>query len=293
MPNVCTQLVIINCGPVSANEANPSKRENKSQGLETNQVHVVPGIEQDLVLGDNTEELYHSAHVTPPPPISQDHQPEEQDTSSCSENGPTLQLNTREDFKSQGIIPKNQQSQDTLKHVLALCHTRAQSPLPKRRTAASEPEKATRLSEASTDFLHDSRDISSNSDSDDNWNMPFNEKVHREKTSSLQPSNTDSLTDPTENIAWEVSTEASQAISHTFQFNSPAFGSSLVDTASADSHPSTPELVEEQNPTHESQNNDFATHPGHRFWEWDVERQLWRRKARNESDERDWFDILQ
>ncbi|KAF4338288.1 hypothetical protein FBEOM_7822 [Fusarium beomiforme] len=343
MPDVCTQLVIINCWPVSAHRPYPSKRRIKAQsplhisailygreyglisnkvaerllgtseqhpsgfpsvvgiswalsgseqGLETSEVHVVPGLEQDLVLGDNTEELYQSAHLTPPPP-SQDHEPEEQGPSSYYEKGPTLQLNTREDFVSQGIMPKNQQSQDALKHLLTLCRTRAQSRFPKHKIAASKPEETRRLSETSDNFLHGFRDIPSNFDSENDWVMPSNEKVNREKTSSLQPSNTDSLVDPTKNVAWEISTEASEAISHTSQSRSPVFGWSLVDTASGDSHPSTPELVEEQNPTHESQNNDFASHPGHRFWEWDVERQLWRRKGRNESDEMDWFDILQ
>ncbi|KAH7265155.1 uncharacterized protein BKA55DRAFT_503358 [Fusarium redolens] len=340
MPDVFTQLVIINCWPVSANDPNLSKRRNKSQsplhisailygrdyglisnkiaekllgtsekhtsefpsvveiswtlsgseqGLETTQVHVVPGLEQDLVLGDNTEELYQSVHLTPPA-HSQGSRPEEQGTSpSCPGEALAFQFNTWEDFKSQGIIPKNQQSQDTLKRLLARCRTRAQSPLPHHKTIASEPKEAGTPSKINTDSLRGSYGISKNSDLDENCIMPSNDKLHREKTSSLQPSDTDSLADSSENIAWELSTGASQAPSHRFQFH----GWSLVDTASADTHPSTPELVEDQNIAHEPQNNDFATHPGHRFWEWDVERQLWRRKGQNGSDERDWFDILQ
>lgn len=259
------------------------------QDLETSQVRVIPGLEQDLVLGDNTEELYQSVHLTPPS-HSQGSKPEEHGPStSCPEALP-FQFNTSEDFKSQGIIPKNQQSQEILKQLLGRCRTRAQSPLPHHKTVASEPEQPEGPSKISTDSSGGSFDISSNtSDSDGKWIMPPNDKLHRERTSSLQPSDTDSLVDPSEEVAWEVSTEASQALSQSFQFH----GWSLVDTASADTHPSTPEWVEDQNITHESQNDDFATHPGHRFWEWDVERQLWRRKGQNGSDERDWFEIIQ
>ncbi|KAF4959348.1 hypothetical protein FGADI_1792 [Fusarium gaditjirri] len=341
MSDVFTQLVIINCWPVSANDSNHSKRRNKSQSplqisailygrayglvskniaekllctsekhtsgfpsvveiswalsgsdqeLETSQVHVIPGLEQDLVLGDNPEELYQSVHLTPPA-HSQGSKPEEKASStSCPEEVLPFHFNTPEDFKSQGIIPKDQQSQETLKQLLARCRNRAQSPLPHHKTVASESERPKGPSKISTDSVCGSFDIpSSTSDSDGKWIMPPNAKLHRERASSLQPSDTDSLADPGENIAWELSTEASQAPCHSFQFH----GWSLVDTASADTHPSTPEWVEDQNTTHESQNNDFATHPGHRFWEWDVERQLWRRKGQNGSDERDWFEIPQ
>ncbi|KAF5716568.1 hypothetical protein FMUND_6274 [Fusarium mundagurra] len=341
MSDVFTQLVIINCRPVSANDPNLSKRRNKTQSplqisailygrayglvskniaekflgvsekhtsglpsvveiswalsgseqdLETSQVHVIPGLEQDLVLGDNPEELYQSVHL-PPPAHSQGSKSEEQGSStSCQEESLLFQFNTWEDFKSQGIITKNQQSQETLEQLVARCRTRAQIPFPLHKTIASEPEQPEGLSKASTDSLCGSFDISpSTPDSDGKWIMPANDKLHRERTSSLQPSDADSMVDPSENVAWELSTEASQAPSHSFQFH----GWSLVDTASADTHPSTPEWVEDQNTTHESQNDDFATHPGHRFWEWDVERQLWRRKGQDGSDERDWFEIPQ
>ncbi|KAF5529978.1 hypothetical protein FMEXI_13816 [Fusarium mexicanum] len=341
MSDVFTQLVIINCWPVSANDSNLSKRRNKfqiplqisailygrayglvskniaekllgpsekhnsglpsvveiswalsgsEQDLETSQVHVIPGLEQDLVLGDNPKELYQSVHLTPPA-HSQGSKPEEQGpTTSCPEETLPFQFNTWEDFKSQGIVPKNQQSQETLQQLLARCRARAQHPLPLHKTVASEPEQRKRLSRVSTDSLCGSFDVSSNtSDLDGKWIMPANDKLHRERTSSLQPSDTDSLADPSENIAWELSTEASQVPSHSFQLH----GWSLVDTASADTHPSTPEWVEDQNTTHESQNDDFATHPGHRFWEWDVERQLWRRKGQDGLDERDWFEVPQ
>ncbi|KAG5761378.1 hypothetical protein H9Q72_010504 [Fusarium xylarioides] len=334
MSNVFTQLVIINCWPVSANDSNVSKRRNKSQSplqisailygrayglvskniaekflgvsekhtsglpsvveiswalsgsehdLETSQVHVIPGLEQDLVLGDNPEELYQSVHL-PPPAHSQRSKPEEQgESTSCPKETLPFQFNTWEDFKSQGIVLKNQQSQETLERLLARCRARAQNPLPYHQIVASEPEQPEGLSKISPDSLCGSFDMSSNtSDSDWKWIMPPNDKLHRERTASLQPSDIDSLVDPSENIAWELSTEASQVPSH-----------SLVDTASADTHPSTPEWVEDQNTAHESRNDDFATHPGHRFWEWDVERQLWRRKGQDGSSERDWFEIPQ
>ncbi|KAF5618186.1 hypothetical protein F52700_12354 [Fusarium sp. NRRL 52700] len=334
MSDVFTQLVIINCWPVSANDSNLSKPTNKSQNplqisailygrayglvskniaekllgtsekhtsrlpsmveiswalsgseqdLETSQVHVIPGLEQDLVLGDNPEELYQSVHLNPParPPESK---PEEQ------EEALLFQFNTREDFKSQGIIPKNQQSQETLEQLLAHCRTRAQNPLPLHKAVASEPEQSEGLSKVSTGSLCGYFDVSSNtSGSDRKWIMPANDKLHRERTSSLQPSDTDSLVDPSESIAWELSTEASQVPSRSLQLH----GWSLVDTASADTHPSTPEWMDDQSTTHESQNDDFATHPGHRFWEWDVERQLWRRKGQDGSTERDWFQVPQ
>ncbi|EWG39122.1 hypothetical protein FVEG_02106 [Fusarium verticillioides 7600] len=342
MSDVFTQLVIINCRPVSANDPNLSKRRNKSQSplqisailygrayglvskniaekflgasekhtsglpsvveiswavsgseqhLETSQVHVIPELEQDLVLGDDPKELYQSVHLTPPA-NSQGSKPEEQgESTSCPEEALPFQFNTSEDFKIQGIIPKNQQSQETLEQLVARCRTRAQNPSPLHKTVASEPEQPEGLSKISTDSLYGSFDISSNtSDSDGKWILPPpNDKLHRERTSSLQPSDADSLVDPSDNIAWELSTEASQVPSHSSQFH----GWSLVETASADTHASTPEWVEDQDTTHEPQNDDFATHPGHRFWEWDVERQLWRRKGQDGSDERDWFEIPQ
>ncbi|QGI83220.1 unnamed protein product [Fusarium fujikuroi] len=341
MSDVFTQLVIINCWPVSANDPNLSKQRKKSQNplqisailygrayglvskniaekllgtsekhtsglpsvveiswalpgseqdLETSQVHIIPGLEQDLVLGDNPEELYQSVHL-PPPAQSQGPEPEGQGSStSCPEKTLPFQFNTWEDFKSQGIIPKNQQSQETLERLLARCCTRAQNPPPHLKPVASEPEQPEGLSKISTDSLCGSFDISSNmSDSDGRWILPPNDKLHRERTCSLQPSDSASMVDAGENIAWELSTEASQVLSHSLQFQ----GWSLVDTTSADTHPSTPELVEDQNTTHESQNDDFATHPGHQFWEWDVERQLWRRKGQDGSGERDWFEIPQ
>ncbi|KAF4421705.1 hypothetical protein FACUT_10923 [Fusarium acutatum] len=341
MSDVFTQLVIINCRPVSANDPSLSKRRNKSQSplqisailygrafglvskniaekflgasekhtsglpsvveiswalsgseqdLETSQVHVIPGLEQDLVLGDNPEELYQSVHLTPPA-HSQGSKPEEQgESTSCPEEALPFQFNTWEDFKSQGIIPKNQQSQETLEQLLARCRTRAQTLLPLPKTVASKPEQPEGLSKISTDSLCGSFDISSNtSDSDGKWIMPPNDKLHRERTSSLQPSDAHNLVDSSKNIAWELSTEASQVPSHSFQFH----GWSLVDTASADTHLSTPEWLEDQNTAQESQNDDFATHPGHQFWEWDVERQLWRRKGQDGSDQRDWFEVYQ
>lgn len=341
MSDVFTQLVIINCRPVSANDPNLSKRRNKSQSplqisailygrayglvskniaekflgasekhtselpsvveiswalsgseqdLETSQVHVIPGLEQDLVLGDDPEELYQSVHL-PPPANSQESKPEEQgESTSCQGEALPFHFNTWGHFKSQGIIPKNQQSQETLKQLVARCRTSAQNPSPLHKTVAAEPEQPEGSSKIGTNSLCGSFGISSNtSDSDGKWVLPPNDKLHRERTSSLQPSDADSLIDPSDNIAWELSTEASQVPSHSLQFH----GRSLVDTASADTHPSTPEWVEDQDITHESQNNDFATHPGHSFWEWDVERQLWRRKGQDGSDERDWFEIPQ
>ncbi|KAF5599225.1 hypothetical protein FPCIR_2455 [Fusarium pseudocircinatum] len=341
MSDVFTQLVIINCRPVSANDPNLTKRRNKSQGplqisailygrayglvskkiaekflgasekhayglpsvveiswalsgseqdLETSQVHVIPGLEQDLVLGDDPEELYQSVHLTPPAHSEGSKSEEQGSSTSCQEEALPFQFNTWEDFKSQGIIPKNQQSQETLEQLVARCRTRAQNPSPLYKTVAAELEQPEGLSRISTGSLCGSFDLSSNtSDSDGKWILPPNDKLHRERTSSLQPSDAESLVDPSDNIAWELSTEASQVPSHSFQFH----GWSLVDTASADTHVSTPEWVEDQNITHESQNDDFATHPGHRFWEWDVERQLWRRKGQDGSDERDWFEIPQ
>ncbi|KAI8721926.1 hypothetical protein NCS52_00335200 [Fusarium sp. LHS14.1] len=39
----------------------------------------------------------------------------------------------------------------------------------------------------------------------------------------------------------------------------------------------------------QGQMSDFDKHPGHKVWEWDTDRQRWRRRGRTGSEESDWF----
>ncbi|KAF4452613.1 hypothetical protein F53441_4552 [Fusarium austroafricanum] len=241
------------------------------QDLETSQVRVIPGLEQDLVLGDNREELYQSVHLTPP-----------QTSQDC-------RLDTREDFANQGIIPKNQQSHDELKRLWNLSRTKTRTPSSHHEAAISEPEEHEPPTATSSEPLHEcSSDITSNSGLDGNWILPFDGTPRRKDNSSPRSSYLDSLAAPSGQASWEMSTEASQVVSDTSRVHSPSSWS-VIDATSAYTHQSTPEEMTEPAATYQSQQSDFEAHPGHQFWEWDVQRQLWRRRGRSGSDEKDWF----
>ncbi|RSL62457.1 hypothetical protein CEP54_005714 [Fusarium duplospermum] len=50
------------------------------------------------------------------------------------------------------------------------------------------------------------------------------------------------------------------------------------------------ETKEHGNPSLDQvQTSDFDAHPGHKEWEWDKDRQRWKRRGRSGSEETDWF----
>ncbi|KAJ4133334.1 hypothetical protein NW754_016143 [Fusarium falciforme] len=46
---------------------------------------------------------------------------------------------------------------------------------------------------------------------------------------------------------------------------------------------------QEEIPSDQGQMSDFEMHPGHKVWEWDKDRQQWKRRGRSGQEETDWF----
>lgn len=46
---------------------------------------------------------------------------------------------------------------------------------------------------------------------------------------------------------------------------------------------------QEEMPSDQGQISDFEMHPGHKIWEWDQDRQQWKRRGRSGLEETDWF----
>ncbi|KAL4724115.1 hypothetical protein ACLX1H_008724 [Fusarium chlamydosporum] len=103
--------------------------DGPGQNLETSEVHIVPELKQDLILGDNTDILYQSVHLSPPE---------------------ARQLNTKEDFQKRGITTANEQSQDMLNYLLSLHRTKAQPNVPDSKNTESVSEEIKRPPEASS-----------------------------------------------------------------------------------------------------------------------------------------------
>ncbi|KAM0355931.1 hypothetical protein ACHAPU_000320 [Fusarium lateritium] len=254
---------------ISWTRSGPQQKEN----LETSQVQVVPELQQDIVLGDNTQELLQSVHITPP---------QDQALSvSCFDQNIAHQLRTQQDFERHGVVPVNQQSQAKWRHLLSLYHQKAQPPRLDD-TSDSRPRKAETSLRNNFEILPSSTsDAASHVSSDENWVMALG-GGSRPSMSSSRPAYLDSSAGTSDQDAWEVPTEAISSNSHP---DSPTSGWSLVEGHGS----TTPEEAEEQQGVNESQLNAFEMHPGHRFWEWDSQRQLWRRRGRTGLDERDWF----
>lgn len=249
----------------------------QQENLETSRVQVVPGLEQDLVLGDSTEELYQSVHLTPPKD-SQD----QASSVSCLDKDFIHQLNSPGDFARHGLVPVNQQSQDKLKYYMYLYSRKAQAPLLIPSTSDSRPKEVERPFEA-REYLHVSAmDTTSHASSDENWVMAFKGSASGQNSYSPPPVY---LNSSDANSKQDASERSTDAVSRHSRPNSPASGWSLVDGNTC----ITPEEEDENQGGNEARRSDFEMHPGHRFWEWDIQRQLWRRRGRSGQDEKDWF----
>ncbi|KAL6918005.1 hypothetical protein ACHAPO_000185 [Fusarium lateritium] len=253
--------------------------EGSDQNLETSQVHVVPGLQQDLVLGDDTDELWQSVHISRP------------------EEPLPRQLNTQEDFERNGISTTNERSKDKLKYLVNLYSSKTQRDVSNPNIANSEPEEIQRPSEVSSESLHSSTlDSISNINSDtDNWIMDFssfpqvsyldtqdqtcgayyNAAAHLGRTQS-EPRHEDYVGGCSGSRMSPLGSAPC-----TLRSYSPISNWSLVEKE--------PGEMGEQEIIQQCQHSDFETHPGHRFWIWDRQRQLWRRRGRSGIDERDWF----
>ncbi|KAM0291190.1 hypothetical protein ACHAO9_004309 [Fusarium lateritium] len=229
------------------------------EDLKTSQVQVLPDLEQDLVLGDSTEDLYQSVP-------------------SLDKSFP-LQLSTRQDFTNHGIMPMNQQSQDKLKYLMGLYSQKAQAPLLRPETSDSRPKEVERPFKA-REYRHvSSMDTKSHASSDENWVMAFKGNASAQNSYSPPPVYLNSSDANSKQDTWEASTDAGSRYSRP---NSPTSGWSLV---GGNKSIAPEEVAEHRGETR----SDFEMHPGHQFWEWDIQRQLWRRRGRSGLDEKDWF----
>jgi hypothetical protein len=249
----------------------------QQENLETSRVQVVPGLEQDLVLGDSTEELYQSVHLTPPKD-SQD----QASSFSCLDKDSTHQLNSREDFARHGLVPVNQQSQDKLKYYMDLYSQKAQAPLLRPGTSDSRPTEVERPFEAGENLHVSAMDTTTHASSDENWVVAFKGSASGQDSYSPPPVYLNSSDANSKQDTWERSADA---VSRHSRPNSPTSGWSLVDGNTS----ITPEEKDENQEENAAGRSDFEMHPGHHFWEWDIQRQLWRRRGRNGLDDKDWF----
>ncbi|ESU14909.1 hypothetical protein FGSG_08437 [Fusarium graminearum PH-1] len=257
-----------------------------NQNLETSQVRIVPGLKQDLVLGDSTDEIYRSFHISTP------------------EETVSHQFITRNDFEKHGILTANKRSENKLKSLISLYLSKTQLDKVKSDVASSKPEEIERPSESSSELSPGSTlDSISNTGTDaDNWVMDFGNSIPSGSLPQLSYLDTPDQTcgtccnsaahlgrthskpglkDCDEDRGWEVPHDS---VSHTSQADSPMSNWSFVNKE--------PGEMKDQEVIQQCQRSDFETHPGHSFWVWDRQRQLWRRRGRSGLDERDWFTEL-
>ncbi|KAF4992201.1 hypothetical protein FGRMN_7332 [Fusarium graminum] len=250
----------------------PSGFQQK-ENLETSQVQVVPELQQDIVLGDSTEELLQSVHITSPQ--------DQALSASCFDQNLSHQFRTQQDFERHGIIPVNQQSQDKFRHLLNLYQQKS-SPSRLQDTSDSGPENVEKSLQYNSEILLSSAsDATSHVSSDENWVITLG-GGSRPSMSSPRLTYLNSSAGTSKQDAWEVPTEALSSNSHP---DSPTSGWSLVEGHRS----TTPEEVGDNQEVNEHRLNGFEMHPSHQFWEWDSQRQQWRRRGRTGLDERDWF----
>ncbi|EKJ74151.1 hypothetical protein NXS19_005129 [Fusarium pseudograminearum] len=256
------------------------------QNLETSQVHIAPGLEQDLILGDNTNEIYRSVHISPP------------------EEQLPLQPDTREYFQKHGISAANKRSENMLKDLMSLFRPKAQPDNVKTDVAGSEPEEIERPSEVSSESSPSPTFYSiSNTGSDaDNWITDFSNSIHNVSFPQAPYLDTNDQTfgaycnvaahlDRThfkpgpkncaEGCGGKSSLGSASYISEAY---SPISNWSFVCKESGE--------MEDREVIQQCQQNEFETHPGHHFWIWDRQRQLWRLRGRDGLDEEDRFTEL-
>jgi hypothetical protein len=165
---------------------------------------------------------------------------------------------------------------------MRLYSQKAQTPLLRPDTSGSRPKELERRFKA-REYLHvSSMDTTSHASSDENWVVAFRGSASGQNSCSPPPVYLNSSDANSKQDAWE---EYTDAVSRYSLPNSPTSGWSLVDGNTS----ITPEEVEENQGENETGRSDFEMHPGHHFWEWDIQRQLWRRRGRSGLDEKDWF----
>ncbi|GKT98096.1 hypothetical protein FLAG1_00873 [Fusarium langsethiae] len=260
--------------------------DGPNQSLKTSQVHIVLGLEKDLILGDSINNLYQSIH------------------SSLSEGSLSCQLNTREDFEKHGILTANKRSENKLKHLMSLYRPKTQLDNMNPGISGLEAEEIERPLEASSESSPSSTlDSISNTGSDaDNYIMDFSNSTHNVSFPQFSYSEASGQTcgayynvaahlsythskpglkDRADDCGWESPLESTSCTS---QVDSPISNWSFVENE--------PGEMEDQEVIRQCQQSDFETHPGHRFWIWDRQRQLWRLRGRSGLDERDRFTEL-
>ncbi|KAF4945601.1 hypothetical protein FSARC_14405 [Fusarium sarcochroum] len=250
--------------------------DGPNQDLETSQVQVVPGLDQDLVLGNNTDELYQSVHFDCSQTSALHQLQPIQPETAVSSFGESFagQINAREYIENQGIIPANQRSLEVFVSLLDLYRPKAPAPLLEERKDPME---------ASLESLHSSTfDEASNIDSEGDWATTCDGSEHGYIVSLSEPSYVNSLTDPSEHDTWETPSQLSGTTCSASQPGTPAHGWSWVGENQCISGT-------EEHMIDDSQLSDFETHPGHRFWVWDTQSERWRRRGRSGLEERDWF----
>ncbi|KAG8671294.1 hypothetical protein FPOAC1_004538 [Fusarium poae] len=258
--------------------------EGSDENLETSQVHVVPGLQQDLVLGDDTDELWQSVHISPP------------------EEPLPRELNSREDFERNGISTVNERSRAKLKYLISLYSPKTQPNIADPNIADSEPEEIQRPSEVSSESLHSSTldSISNTGSGADCWVMDFGNSIQDASSPQVSYLDTpDQTCGAYYNAAAHLDRTHSEPRHKDYDGGCSGSGISPLGSAPCTLRSYSPisnwSFIEKdsgamgEQDVHQCQHSDFETHPGHRFWIWDRQRQLWRRRGRGGLDERDWF----
>ncbi|KAF5018494.1 hypothetical protein F66182_9522 [Fusarium sp. NRRL 66182] len=154
-------------------------------------------------------------------------------------------------------------------------------------TADSELEEIENPIKASFESLHSSTfDDAFDAGSECSWSAISSESGSCHIVPIRQPFYLDSSNSVSVYDACEAFTQASQAGSSAYEWS--LVGDHATQARQQDAQGA---LCGEQREymTNNSQLSDFETHPGHRYWIWDTQRERWRRRGRSGLDEMDWF----